>query len=213
MAEFTVHGIPGSPFVRSALLGFEEKGIPYRFAAMPMGSTKSPEHLARNPFGRIPVIDHGDFRLYETQAILRYLEDLYPEPSLQPKDAKARARMNQLTGINDWYFFPQISVCISYQRLIAPMRGGTPDEAKIAAAKPNAVACVEAIEGLMGEPFLIGDELSMADLMLAPHVYYFSVTPEGREILKGGKLHRWIERMQARPSMQRTEMERLRAAA
>ncbi|MFI5015308.1 MAG: glutathione S-transferase family protein [Hyphomicrobiales bacterium] len=213
MAEFTVYGVPGSPFVRTALLGFEEKGAKYRFAAMPFGTGRTPEHLARHPFGRVPVIDHGDFRLYETQAILRYLDDVFPEPRLQPKDAKARARMNQLAGINDWYFFPQVSAKISFQRIVVPMRGGTSDEAMIAAAKPDAVNCVRVIEGLMGDEYLVGDQISIADLMLAPHVFYFSITPEGSEIMKGGKLQRWIERMQARPSMQRTEVEKLKAAA
>jgi len=72
---------------------------------------------------------------------------------------------------------------------------------------------VRAMEALMGDAYLVGDEVSIADLILAPHVFYFSIAPEGREIMQGGKLQRWIERMQARPSMQRTEMERLRAAA
>jgi glutathione S-transferase len=213
MTDFTIYGVPGSPYLRSALLGLEEKGANYRLAVMQMGTTKSPEHLARNPFGRIPVLDHGDFRLYETQAILRYLDDVLPSPSLQPKDAKARARMNQLVGISDCYVFPQISVRITFQRIVVPMIGGTPDEAMIAAAKPDAVNCVRVIESLMGDNYLLGDQVSIADLMLIPHMFYLSITPEGREILKDGKLQRWIERMQTRPSMHNTEPERLRAAA
>ncbi len=213
MTDFTIYGVPGSPYLRSALLGLEEKGANYRLAVMQMGTTKSPEHLARNPFGRIPVLDHGDFRLYETQAILRYLDDVLPSPSLQPKDAKARARMNQLVGISDCYVFPQISVRITFQRIVVPMIGGTPDEAMIAAAKPDAANCVRVIESLMGDNYLVDDQVSIADLMLIPHLFYLSITPEGREILKDGKLQRWIERMQARPSMRNTEPERLRAAA
>jgi glutathione S-transferase len=213
MTDFTVYGVPGSPYLRSALLGLEEKGAKYRFAAMQMGTNKTPEHLARHPFGRVPVLDHGDFRLYETQAILRYLDDIIPSPPLEPKDAKARARMNQLVGVSDCYFFPQVSAPICFQRIVVPMLGRAPDEARIAAAKPDAANCVRAIEALMGDNHLVGDEVSIADLMLAPHVFYFSITPEGREIMQGGKLQRWIERMQARPSMRNTEAERLRAAA
>ena len=74
---------------------------------MGFGESKTPEHLARHPFGRIPVVDHGDFRLYETQAILRYLDDLYPTPPFQPKDARAKARMNQLVGITRLVFLSQ----------------------------------------------------------------------------------------------------------
>jgi glutathione S-transferase len=213
MAEFTIYGVPGSPYLRSALLGLEEKGADYHFAAMQMGEHKKPEHLARHPFGRIPVLDHGDFRLYETQAILRYLDDLFPSPALRPKEAKQKARMNQLAGISDCYFFPQISAPICYQRLVVPMRGGTSDEAMIAGAKPNAANCVRAIESLMADTYLVGEEVSIADLMLAPHVFYFSITPEGREIMKDGKLMRWIERMQARPSMVKTAAVKLQAAA
>jgi glutathione S-transferase len=121
--------------------------------------------------------------------------------------------MNQLAGINDWYFFPQVSAKIGFQRMAVPMMGGTPNEEVCAAAKPDAVKCVQAIEGLMGDVFMVGDQVTIADLMFAPHVFYFSLTPEGREIMGSGKLQRWIERMQARPSMQRTEVEKLKAAA
>src|SRR5438552_2009881 len=139
MAEFTIHGIPGSPYVRSALLGVEEKGADFRLAPMPFGTTKLPEHLARHPFARIPVLDHGDFRLYETQAILRYLDDVFPAPAWQPKHREARARMNQLVGIVDWYVRSLITVPITRERIVVPLLlGGTPDEAKIAAAKPDA---------------------------------------------------------------------------
>src|SRR4051812_40950946 len=74
MSAFLVYGIPGSPYLRSLLAGLEEKGLPYHLTALAPGQHKSPEHLERHPFGRIPVLDHGDFRLYETQAILRYLD-------------------------------------------------------------------------------------------------------------------------------------------
>jgi len=214
MAEFTVYGVPGSPYLRGALLGFEEKGIAYDLVPMGFGEVKTPEHLARHPFGRIPVIDHGDFRLYETQAILRYLDDLFPSPAFVPRDAKAKARMNQLIGITDWYFFPKITATISFQRFAVPMRGGTPDEAVIAAAKPEAMKCVKAIEVLMGDaPFLTGGEISIADLFLAPHAHYLALTPEGKEIMRDGKLQRWVGRMRQRPSLERTEAEKVRAAA
>jgi len=213
MTEFILHGVPGSPYVRSALLGLEEKRADYRLAAMSMGSLRSAEHLGRNPFGRIPVLDHGEFRLYETQAILRYLDDLYPEPSWQPREARARARMNQLASICDWYVMPNISVPISRERVVVPLFGGTPDEAKIVGALPKAEICIRAIESLIAEPYLVGEAVSLADLMLAPHLSYFAAAPEGRAIMGQGKLTRWLARMEARPSMQRTTIEKLRAAA
>ena len=68
MSEIVIYGFLGSPFVRSAQLCLEEKGVPYRVDALRLGVHRNDDHLARNPFARVPVIDHGDYRLYETQA-------------------------------------------------------------------------------------------------------------------------------------------------
>src|SRR5215472_14839273 len=102
MSEIVIHGVPGSPYVRSALLGLEEKGLPYRLAVMAIGGHRTEESLQRNPFGRIPVMEHSDFCLYETQAIVRYADSLGSGPSLVPQNARAAARMNQVIGIVDW---------------------------------------------------------------------------------------------------------------
>ena len=215
MSEFVVHGVPGSPYLRMVLLGLEEKRADYRLAAMAMGEGKTPAHLARQPFGRIPAFEHGDFQLYETQAILRYLDAVIPEPSLQPDAPKARARMDQIIGVADSYVLPFVTVGITAERVMSQVFWGRgPDEEKVAAALPNARICVRELERLKaGAPFLAGDRLSIADLMLVPHLDYFAATPEGRELLDGTSLAAWLETMRARDSFQATTMERLQAAA
>ena len=122
MHEFVLHGIPASPYTRAATLGLEEKGAPYRIAAMAPRDEKLPGYLKRHPFGRVPLLVHGDFELYETQAILRYVDRIVTGPALTPRDAKAEARMNQICGITDWYVMPHISIGISFDRLVAPIR-------------------------------------------------------------------------------------------
>jgi glutathione S-transferase len=69
MSEFVIYGIPGSPFLRSACLGLEEKGQPYRIERL--ADMRGETHRSLHPFGRMPTVDHGSFRLYETQAALR----------------------------------------------------------------------------------------------------------------------------------------------
>src|SRR6188768_4087414 len=103
MTEFVVTGIPGSPYVRAPLLLLEEKGVAYRLDALPFGAQRSPEYLRLQPFGKIPAFAHGDFAFYETQAFLRYVERVVPEPVLTPQGARAIARMDQLIGITDDY--------------------------------------------------------------------------------------------------------------
>jgi glutathione S-transferase len=211
MSAFTVYGIPGSPYVRAALLGLEEKGVPYRLSPLAFGEQRAPEHLARQPFGRIPTIEHGDFRLYETQAILRYLDRLFPTPSLVPADPRQEARMNQIVGITDWYVMPDISAGICFGRLIAPLIGRPVDEARIADSVPRATVCIDEIARLLGDqPFMAGDAVSIADLILAPHLALFGETPEGKPMFqRNPNLVAWVQRMDERPSMINTTWERL----
>jgi glutathione S-transferase len=210
-----IHGVPGSPYVRSALLGFEERHIPYRLEALPIGGSKSEEHLRRQPFGRVPALEHGDFWLYETQAILRYANQLGSGPTLVPVDAKAAGRMNQIVGIVDWYVFPSITVGITAERIMAQIFWGRPtDETNIARALPVARTCVRELQRLKGSAeFVAGDSLSIADLMLAPQLEFFRATAEGSELLKGTSLDSWLTRMSLRASMQATQVERLRQTA
>ncbi len=203
MSEFIVHGIPGSPFMRAVAAALEEKSQPYRVQAWSPGEHRSDAYRILNPFSRIPAVQHGDFTLYETQAILRYIDAVCDGPALQPKDPKAAARMNQLMGINDWYFFPQVGVPVVFQRLIGPvLLGVKPDEAVIAAAQPNAANCIRVINDFVGDqPFLTGETISLADLQLFPQLEYFGQCPEGRALIGGTKLGDWMQRMAARPSM------------
>lgn len=215
--EIVIHGVPGSPYLRSALLGLEEKGLPYRLNVIGLEARRGPGYLKVQPFGRIPAMEHGDFRLYETQAMLRYIDTLGPTtaPALQPRDPRAAARMNQIIGIVDWYVFPMISVGITAERLLSQMFWNRPpDETNIAKALPNARVCINELARLKGDsPFMTGDSVSIADLMLAPHLELFRATPEGAVLLSGTTMEGWLTRMSLRASMQATQAERLRKSA
>jgi glutathione S-transferase len=211
---FTVFGIPGSPYVRMVLLALQEKVFPYTFVKMPFGGHKSPEYLARHPFGKIPAFEHDGFAFYETQAAIRYLERIAPVPELIPADAKAEARVNQIVGIGDFYVMPDISGKIAFPRLIAPKLGLPVDEASIAEAVPRAKICIDTLADLMGaQRYIAGEAVTMADLMLAPHLDYFEMTPEGHRLMEAHpNLMVWLGRMRDRCSMRNTTMERLTEA-
>jgi glutathione S-transferase len=211
MPGIIVHGIPGSPYVRAALLALEEKGADYELAAMQFGTLKQEPHLSRHPFGRIPAFEHDGWMLYETQAIMRYVDAALPGARLQPDDPRAAARMNQVMGITDWYVMPQISSAITFGRVVAPRFNLPVDEARIAQGLPNARSCIAEISRLLdGQPFMAGDQISLADLLLAPHLSMFAEAPESTAILEDhSNLQAWLTRMEARPSMQATRWDRL----
>ena len=213
MSEFVVHSHPGSPFGRAVMATLEEKRAPFRLARL---APKSPEHLALHPFGRIPIFEHDGFRLYETQAILRYLDRVLPNPALTPSDPKRAARMDQLMNINDWYLFQGVGNVIIFHRVVGPrVMGTTPDEDAIRAAMPKAHVVFDELARLLGQQrYFVGDTITLADLMLAPAVEFFTQTPEWTALGEPhANLGAWLLRMQARPSIKATTWERLAAIA
>jgi glutathione S-transferase len=212
MSEFTVHSVPGSPFGRAVLATLEEKGVPCRISPVALGTMRSAEHLARHPFGRVPVLEHDGFMLYETQAILRYLDRVLPRPALTPTDPKRAARMDQVMNVNDWYLFHDVGSVIVFHRVIGPqVLGLAPDEAAIAAAMPKALTVFNELARLLGEkPYFAGETLSLADLMLAPPVEFFAMIGEWSALgAPHANLVAWLNRMQERPSMKATTWERV----
>jgi glutathione S-transferase len=212
MSEFTVHSLPGSPFGRAVLATLEEKGASYRLSPVAPGTFRSPEHLARHPFGRVPVLEHNGFIIYETQAILRYLDRVLATPALTPADPKRAARMDQVMNVNDWYLFQGVGNVIGFHRVVGPrFMGLKPDEAAIEAAMPKARAVFEELARLLGEqPYFAGEAVSLADLLVAPQIGFFTQTPEWAMLsAPHPNLVAWLARMEARPSMKATTWERV----
>ncbi|MFL6765864.1 MAG: glutathione S-transferase family protein [Sphingomicrobium sp.] len=207
MSGITVYGIPGSPFLRSVEVALKEKDVPYHLHALAPGEHKQPEHLARHPFGRVPAFEDDGFSLYESQAIVRYLDETFPNPPLTPGNPKQRARMNQVIGIIEWYFFPKAAAPIAFNRIIGPRLLGLPtDEAAIAEAMPMARTCFAELDRLLGDrAYFGGDRVSIADIMLASQLDLLCDTPEGAELISGTRLKPWLERMVARPSFAATQ--------
>jgi glutathione S-transferase len=202
-----VHGIPGSPFLRSVEIALKEKGVDYQLHAMAPGEHKQPEHLARHPFGRVPAFEDDGFALYESQAIIRYLDEVFPNPPLTPGNPQARARMNQVIGIIEWYFFPKAAAPIAFNRIIGPKLLGLPsDEAAITEAMPMARTCFTELGRLLGDQaYFGGNSVSIADIMLAAQLDLLSDTPEGSELIAGTSLEGWLGRMRQRPSFVATQ--------
>ncbi len=212
MSEFIVYSLPGSPFGRAVLATLEEKGTPYRFSLVPAGAWRTEPHISRHPFGRVPVLEHDGLMLYETQAILRYLDRILPAPPLTPADPRAAANMDRVMNINDWYLFNGVNNVIGFQRIVAPrLMGVAPDEAAIAAAMPKAHAVFNELARLLGaQPYFAGETLTLADLMIAPQLDFLALTPEWTPLSAGHRnLVDWLARINARPSFHATTWEKL----
>ena len=212
MSSFTVHSIPGSPFGRAVLATLMEKNAAFRFVAVPPRAIKSEPYLSMHPFGRVPVLEHDGFRLYETQAILRYLDRVLPAPALTPADPKAAARMDQVLGIADWYLHQGVNSIIGFQRVVRPrILGLPPDEAAIAEALPRAhVVLAELSRLLGGNVYFAGAQFSLADIIVASQMDFLAQTPEWAPLTaERGNLAPWLARVSARKSFEATTWERV----
>jgi glutathione S-transferase len=164
----------------------------------------------------MPALEHADFTLYETQAIVRYIDRVWPQPSLTPKDPRAAARMDQAMNVSDWYLFQGCGNVIGFQRVVAPkLLGLTPDETAIAAAMPQARKVFAELARLLGaKTYFGGHQLSLAEMMLVPQFDFMSQAPEWSQLTGAlPNLVTWFQRVSARPSFKATTWEAVAALA
>lgn len=178
-ASVTLLGDPRSTYVRTVRMGLAEKGV--RYALQPAGP-HTPEVLAVNPFGRIPAFRDGDLALYEAAAILRYVDESFPGPMLQGTNPRDRARASQWVSAINAYVYP---VCV--QRYVLKYlfaKDGKPERAVIDAAVKEMPVHFAALDAACGaRDFLAGSALTLADLFLAPILFYVEQMPEGKDLL------------------------------
>jgi glutathione S-transferase len=183
MSDVIIHGFAGSTYVRAVRMALEQKGVGYEIVPLEFGSD---DHRALHPFARMPIMQHGDFTLYESSAICHYVDDAFDGPALAPEDAQGRALMEQwISAVNDYVYGPFVREFI-IQRFVMPSRGQDPDESIISAAMPVMRERIDIIEqALTGKSFLAGDTFSIADCFLAPIFFYAGISPEGKELFDG----------------------------
>ena len=207
MARPIVYGPAGSTYVWSTRLALAEKGVAHELVDMPVGAHREEPHLSRHPFGKMPAFEHDGFALYETQAILRYIDEGFPVAPLQPTDLHQFARMSQIMGIVDAYAWPSIAAGIVFNRILAPRLGLPVNEEAVAKAVPRARLCLSEFARLMSDQqFMAGERISLADLMVVPLLYYLARVPEGEAALtEHPSLRAWMRRIEDRQSFQVTK--------
>ncbi len=202
-ATIVLLGDPRSTYVRTARMGLAEKGVKYTL--QPVGP-HTPEILAVHPFGRLPAFRDGRVALFETSAILRYVEEAFPGPSILPGTIRDRARCEQwVSAINAYYYELMIRRYV-LQYIFPKGADGKPDRATIDAAAKEMPAKLAILDGTYGErDVLAGKAVSMADLFLAPILHYVEQFPEGKQLLPNyPNLMRGQAAIRARPSFAAT---------
>jgi len=194
-----IWGRKNSSNVRKVLWAAEELGLEYESisAGGAFGINDQPEYLAKNPNGVVPMIEDGDFVLWESNAIVRYLAAQYaPDSTLCPSDAKARARQDKWM---DWttstFAVPFKTVFWGVLRTPAEQQ----DWAQINVAKVTIEGMLRIVDKTLStQPYLSGNEFGMGDIPLGSFIYAWFEMPIERIDLP--HLKAWYERLQQRPA-------------
>ncbi|GAB5437540.1 glutathione S-transferase family protein [Falsiruegeria mediterranea] len=180
-------------------------GTPYQFEDFDPFSQDLDAHP--HPFGRVPVLRHGEVTLYETAAICSYVDAIQNASPLMPTGALARARVLQVTSIIDTYgYWPMIRQVFA-QRVVRPFEDQEPDENEIAEGLQSSARVLAALEEIAKERVVLsGDELTLADCHLGPMMSYFCRAPEGASALQDyPALSRWWSQILNRQFLRDTD--------
>ena len=170
---------PISPNVRRVRLAAAVLGIQLeeKLVDFSKGEHKSPDYLALNPNGAVPMLVDGDFVLTESRAIMQYLASKKPESGLLPRDEAARADVTRWQFWDAAHFSPQLGT-LAFEKVIKVMMGmGEPDQGKIQEALSNFRRFAAVLnERLQGRSYVVGNTLTIADLTLASSLMYAAQT-------------------------------------
>jgi len=200
-----IYGHPWSINTRKTLMTLAEKGHEAEFSLvmLPRGEQKLPEHVARHPFGKVPVLDDDGFVLYETRAINAYLDRKLPGPSLTPTHPRELALLDQFTNAAEAYLVPH-AMPVIMEKLFRRYLGGEQNVAAIEAGRAGMAAALDTVERrLAASPYLAGASFSLADIQWMPYIEYFTPIGEGQALTSREHLAAWWERVSNRSTWQR----------
>jgi glutathione S-transferase len=203
MPKPEIIGSVRSTYTRVVRMVCEEKGIEYALIERPLGA---PEILAIHPFGKMPVLRHGDFTLCESKAIATYLDRRFPGPPVIPPDPGLAALTEQWVSLVNTVMDATLIRTYLFAYAFPKTADGKPDRMAIDAVTPalrEQVAILD--QAVASTGYLVGDQFTLADINLLPILYYVRQLPECAEALAtASHLACYYDRHAARPSFART---------
>jgi glutathione S-transferase len=195
-----IFGSPVSTCTRKVLMTLHETNTPHEFIVVDFakGEHKQQPHLGRQPFGQVPAMEDGDLSLYESRAMIRYINEKYAG-KLVPNDAAGRAVMEQWVSVETSNFTPHVMKFIYEYVFKRPQEPAVLE----AAGKGLETALTVMDARLAKSPFLAGDHLTLADICFMPYVEYAMGTPVKETIAKFPHVSSWWNKVSERATWQK----------
>ena len=203
MLKPEIIGSSRSTYTRVVRMVCAEKGIEYEFKEAELGA---PEIFAIHPFGKMPVMRHGDVELFESKAIAAYLDRCFPGPTVFPSDPLLGALTEQWVSLVNTVI-DRTAIRTYLLAYAAPKTAdGKPDRQAIDAVTPALREQMGVLDKAVARTgYLVDDQFTFADINLMPILYYMRLVPEGAEALnRAAHLASYYEKHAERPSFQST---------
>jgi glutathione S-transferase len=202
MPALEIIGIPQSNYVWAVRMVCEEKGVPYQHNP---DRPHTPDVDAIHPFGKVPVMRHGDVTLCESKAIASYIDRVFDGPKVIPEDAKLGAQVEQWVSLGN-VEFDKLMIRQYVVGYAFPKEPGKPDMAAIGQAAEKMKPQVAVLDRAVARSgYLVGDSLTLADINILPMLFYVNRFEEGKALLGAAKsLSAYMERHFARDSFKNT---------
>lgn len=203
-----LYGHPSSACTRKVLLALAEKGHDIELIPVDLmtGEHNRPAHRARHPFAKIPVLEDGPFTLYESRAIMRYLDQKLFGMKLTPSSPREIGRMEQWLSVEPAYLAPAVW-SLMYQTQVRPTFGAPPDAAEMASARADVSQVLSVLDRELGQRadkgYLAGYTYTLADICFMPSFQFLDEAGEQRLISAHSHVHNWWTRVSARPSFRK----------
>jgi glutathione S-transferase len=195
-----LYDFPFSPNCRKVRAVAYELGITLEPVHVDLlkGGSRTPEHLALNPNGRVPVLVDGDLILWESTAIMRYLAT---GSALVPTARRPAAEMDRWIAWQLAHLGPALSK-VAFEKIVKKLTGrGAPDEARIAEGTAELAALTAILDGALADREYVAGALTLADFALAAH--YSLAGACGISLAPHARVEAWLSRVCARDSMKR----------
>ena len=186
--------------VRAAVVAKHlELPVEFDFVDLAKGAHRSPEFLALNPMGQVPVLVDGDLKLAESYAIAKYLTTKVPSQTLYPTEPAARAKVDQwmFWAANSWS--PSIGA-LNYENMLKAMFGhGAPDEARVKCHNDTLTRLAAVLDNHLAErTWVAGDTVTLGDYAIAASL--ISMVPAKLPVTGFAHLQRWYKAVQDLPA-------------
>lgn len=199
-----LYQFPLSPNSQKVVALAHEVGVPLAIVNLDLfkGAAKSPEMLAKNPNGRVPILEDGDFVLWESNAILGYVASKAGRTDLAPTTPRERAEVDRWLAWSIAHFGPAVRK-VAFERIVKRLAGlGAPDEAAVKAGAEEFAAFASVLDRSLAGKDHLCERLTIADFGCAPYAALCETA--GLALAPYPNARRWLGRMLERESMQRT---------